>query len=330
MSTAKKVLTTIAAVFGVLLIAAGAVAYVYGPTVTAMFTGTAKFMGTDTPKRYASTVLNLAEQGIYADSKEFEDAKARAKEAAKQADTLFDVYPALEDAVKAAGGKHSRLIEPDNPNLGWTMEEKSEATVSVEDRVAVATVPGVDRHSDVQGYADTLATGLASARDAGACGAVVDLRGNDGGDMGPMIAGLSSLLPDGTVLEFVSRTNTSQVTVEGNSVSGGGTPVTTSGGKWEAPVAVLVDGDTASSGEATMLSFRGLEHSQSFGSPTAGYASANMVYDFPDGSLLMLTIAKDKALTGEEFAEDPVQPDVETDTPLEQAKQWLATEHGCK
>ena len=49
MSTAKKVLTTIAAVFGVLLIAAGAVAYVYGPTVTAMFTGTAKFMGTDTP-----------------------------------------------------------------------------------------------------------------------------------------------------------------------------------------------------------------------------------------------------------------------------------------
>ena len=113
-------------------------------------------------------------------------------------------------------------------------------------------------------------------------------------------------------------------------MSGGGAPVTTSGGKWEAPVAVLVDGDTASSGEATMLSFRGLEHSQSFGSPTAGYASANMVYDFPDGSLLMLTIAKDKARTGEEFAEDPVQPDVETDTPLEQAKQWLATEHGCK
>ena len=54
-----------------------------------------------------------------------------------------------------------------------------------------------------------------------------------------------------------------------------------------------------------------------------------MVYDFPDGSLLMLTIAKDKARTGEEFAEDPVQPDVETDVPFEQAMQWLATEHGC-
>ena len=330
MTTTRKVLTAIAATFGVMLIIAGIAAYVYGPTLTAMTTGTARFAGTDTPKRYTATVLALAEQGIYADSEEFTSASEHAKEVAKQADSLDDVRPALIDAVNAAGGKHSRLIEPDNPNLGWTIGQKTEPAVSVEGGVAVATVPGVDRHSDVQGYADSLATGLAAARDGGACGTVVDLRGNDGGDMGPMVAGLSSLLPDGTVLEFVSQTNTSQVTVERNSVSGGGTPVTTSGGKWEAPVAVLVDGDTASSGEATMLSFRGLERSQSFGSPTAGYASANMVYDFPDGSLLMLTIAKDKARTGEEFAEEPVQPDVETDTPLEQAKQWLATEHGCK
>lgn len=330
MWTKKRVLTTIVAMLSALLLAVAAVAFVYGPTLTAMLTGTARFAGTQTPKRYSATVLALAEQGIHADSEEFEEAKAHAKEAAKQADTLYDVYPALEEAVKAAGGKHSRLIEPGNPNLGWTMKEKSEPAVSVEGSVAVATVPGVDRHANVQGYADTLATGLASARDGGACGAVVDLRGNDGGDMGPMVAGLSPLLPDGTVLEFVSRSNNSQVTVEGNSVSGGGTPLTTSGGKWEAPVAVLVDGDTASSGEATMLSFRGLERSQSFGSPTAGYASANTVYDFPEGSLLMLTISKDKARTGEEFAEDPVQPHVETDTPLEQAKQWLATEHGCK
>ena len=65
MSTARKVLVTIAAVFGVLLIAAGVAAYAYGPTATAMFTGTARFMGTDTPKRYTKTVLDLADQGIY-------------------------------------------------------------------------------------------------------------------------------------------------------------------------------------------------------------------------------------------------------------------------
>lgn len=326
MSTAKKVLTTIAAVFGVLLIAAGAVAYVYGPTVTAMFTGTAKFMGTDTPKRYTSTVLDLAEQGIYADSPEFSEASTKAREAAKQADSLDDIRPLLNDAVQAAGGKHSRLIDPDVEQEYAELESKP-AAVERNGDIAWATVPGVGRHDDGQHYADTLAKGLTAARDSGACGAVVDLRGNDGGDMGPMLAGVSPLLPDGTALEFVSNAYSSPVTIEGNGVRGGGSPTTTSGGKWDAPVAVLVDGDTASSAEATMLAFRGLDNSRSFGAPTAGYASANMVYDFPDGSALMLPIAKDKARTGEIFSEDPIQPDKPGDE--DAALAWLAEEHGC-
>ena len=326
MSTAKKVLTSIAAVFGVLLIAAGAVAYVYGPTVTAMFTGTAKFMGTDTPKRYTSTVLDLAEQGIYADSPEFSEASTKAREAAKQADSLDDIRPLLNDAVQAAGGKHSRLIDPDVEQEYAELESKP-AAVERNGDIAWATVPGVGRHDDGQHYADTLAKGLTAARDSGACGAVVDLRGNDGGDMGPMLAGVSPLLPDGTALEFVSNAYSSPVTIEGNGVRGGGSPTTTSGGKWDAPVAVLVDGDTASSAEATMLAFRGLDNSRSFGAPTAGYASANMVYDFPDGSALMLTIAKDKARTGEIFSEDPIQPDKPGDE--DAALAWLAEEHGC-
>lgn len=326
MSTAKKVLTTIAAVFGVLLIAAGAVAYVYGPTVTAMFTGTAKFMGTDTPKRYTSTVLDLAEQGIYADSPEFSEASTKAREAAKQADSLDDIRPLLNDAVQAAGGKHSRLIDPDVEQEYAELESKP-AAVERNGDIAWATVPGVGRHDDGQHYADTLAKGLTAARDGGACGAVVDLRGNDGGDMGPMLAGVSPLLPDGTALEFVSNAYSSPVTIEGNGVRGGGSPTTTSGGKWDTPVAVLVDGDTASSAEATMLAFRGLDNSRSFGAPTAGYASANMVYDFPDGSALMLTIAKDKARTGEIFSEDPIQPDKPGDE--DAALAWLAEEHGC-
>ncbi|MDK8798456.1 S41 family peptidase [Corynebacterium coyleae] len=327
MSTAKKVLTTIAAVFGVLLIAAGAAAYVYGPTMTAMFTGTAKFMGTDTPKRYAATVLDLAEQGIYADSPEFAEASDKAREAAKQADSLDEIRPALNDAVQAAGGKHSKLIDP-NVEQEYAEMESTRAAVERNGNVAWATVPGVSRHDDIQSYADTLTSGLVQARDNGACGVVVDLRGNDGGDMGPMVAGLSPVLPDGTVLEFVSAGGSSPVTVSGNAVSGGGSPVETSGGKWDGvPVAVLVDDLTASSGEATMLAFRGLDQSRSFGTPTAGYASANTVYDFPDGSSLMLTIAKDKARTGETFAEDPIEPDVQGGR--EQALQWLRDEHNC-
>ena len=139
-----------------------------------------------------------------------------------------------------------------------------------------------------------------------------------------MYAGLSPLLPDGTALSFVSRMGTTDVTIDGNSVTGGGTPTTTSGGKLEVPVAVLTDAITASSAEATLLAFRGLDNVRTFGEPTAGYASANMVIDYPDGRSLMLTTAKDKARTGEEFAEDPIAPDA-SESELDG---WLATHCG--
>lgn len=306
-----------------------AVGYVWGPVFTAQTTGTARFFGTDTPKRYGATVLDLSQTlGLYGDSEEFAAARAEAEAAMETATSREELYDVLGVAVKAAGGKHSRLYPP-NAESGSSAEngaDKADAEPSVNtiDGVTVATVPSVSRHADSQTYADILARGLAESRDNGACGVIVDLRGNGGGDMGPMVAGLSPLLPDGPALQFVSRTSTTDVTIDGNSAKGGGTPITTEGGKWDTPVAVLVDEETASSGEATMLAFRGLDYSSSFGTRTAGFASANTVYDFPDGSSLMLTIAKDKARTGEEFSEEPVQPDVVTEQSEQDARAWLA------
>ena len=196
-----------------------------------------------------------------------------------------------------------------------TNAELLDPSVDSNDGVLRATVPPFGRH------ADTLAHRLTAHPEA--CAAVVDLRGNGGGDMGPMYAGLSPLLPDGTALSFVSRTGTSDVTIDGNSVTGGGTPpTTTSGGKLSVPVAVMAD--AASSAEAILLTFRGLDNVRTFGEPIAGYASANVVLDYPDGRSLMLTTAKDKACTGEEFAEDPIAPDA----PESELDGWLASHCG--
>ena len=338
----KKTGRTILTVIGVLFLTAALVAavatYFYGPAVSAMITGKARFLGTDSPKRYTATVLQLAEQGIYSDSEEFSAASAHAKEVAKDAESVDEVREVLDDAIHAAGGKHSRLFSPEQVEQRAADADAAGSAagagpaVDVSGGIAVATVPGVTRHTDVQGYADTLADGLTRARDGGACGAVVDLRGNDGGDMGPMLAGLSPIIPDGTAMEFVYSGRTAPVTIEGNSVAGGGTPLSTGGGKWDAPTAVLVNEDTASSGEATMLAFRGLDTSRSFGTPTAGFASANTVYDLPDGSELMLTIAKDRDRNGQTYAEDPIQPDTKTesgDAALTAAQKWLRDEHDC-
>ena len=82
--------------------------------------------------------------------------------------------------------------------------------------------------------------------------------------------------------------------------------------------------DAASSAEAILLTFRGLDNVRTFGEPTAGYASANVVLDYPDGRSLMLTTAKDKACTGEEFVEDPIAPDA----PESELDGWLASHCG--
>ena len=81
MSTARKVLIAVGGVLAALMLVAVAVAFVYGPTMTAKVSGTARFWGTDTPSRYAKTVLDLSEDGIYGDSAEFQAARAAAEDA---------------------------------------------------------------------------------------------------------------------------------------------------------------------------------------------------------------------------------------------------------
>jgi len=55
----------------------------------------------------------------------------------------------------------------------------------------------------------------------------------------------------------------------------------------------------------------------------AGYASANLSFPMADGYTLLITTGCDVARTGEVFCDDPIAPDVETETPLEDAVAWI-------
>lgn len=351
MKTSTKILAWLAGLASLCLVSAMALIYAFGPTVGAMFVGKPVFLLPPSPQRYAEAALDIMEsQGIHGGTPEFAAARAEAERMldAADLDDYPDTWPALDLAINAAGGKHSKVLRPEGTDDGGGADGgdgtdgdadptvTSAPTPSGGGRVLTATVPthgGDSGGPRSQRYAETLATGIARESAAGACGAIVDLRGNDGGDMGPMVAGLSALVPDEEVLWFDGRHWSSAVSVNGGSVTGGGTPITVDAGpKADIPVAVLVDDGTASSGEATMLIFRGLENSRSFGTPTAGYASANTVYDFPGGASLMLTIATDRDRTGASHLDDPVAPDQVTEpadaaaTPA--ALEWLST-RGC-
>ena len=150
-------------------------------------------------------------------------------------------------------------------------------------------------------------------------GVIVDLRENTGGNMYPMITAVSPLLPNGVIFKFKSRKKLTPITLEYVVKSYQIAPDSIGKIPSSTPVAILTSPHTGSSGEATLLCFRGLDNVRTFGGPSAGYASGNVTHILADGYMLAITRSCDVARTGEVFCNDPIDPDVETETPVEEA-----------
>ncbi|GHH61977.1 hypothetical protein GCM10017774_89080 [Lentzea cavernae] len=159
-------------------------------------------------------------------------------------------------------------------------------------------------------------------------GWVVDLRGNRGGDMHPMLTVVAPLLGEGERGRFVGPNGSTGWGVRRGHVYNGGRTAF----RWRRvpaartePVAVLVDSRTASSGEAVLISFLGAENVRTFGEPTAGYATANQTFPLPDGSRLAITTALMADRTGRTYGNAPVVPQaVVGGDALTAAIEWLA------
>jgi carboxyl-terminal processing protease len=208
-------------------------------------------------------------------------------------------------------------------------EEYVAPRVTTDETTTTIVLPPLGSVSDElqQDYARTVADGIAGATQ-GTYGWIIDLRGNTGGNMYPMLSGVSALLPNGTAFTFRTRTGLSpSVDVHDDGVGVGATTVSVGDqpkimGK---PVAVLQDTMTASSGEAVATAFRGLEHVESFGTTSHGYTSGNSSRTLFDGAEVILTESVYVDRNGVNLNEEPITPDHPTTTAAahEQARQWL-------
>jgi carboxyl-terminal processing protease len=175
-------------------------------------------------------------------------------------------------------------------------------------------------------------------------GWIVDLRGNVGGNMWPMLAGIGPLLGesdhlgefftldrhstwkyrDGVAAEIEDGKESPYPTVAGAPYKLAGTPT----------VAVLIDHRTGSSGEAIAIAFRGRPKTRFFGEHTEGVSTANDVVKLPDGASMWLTIGVDADRTGRQYLEgfdpdeeihlgDRILPD-DQDPVLQGALRWLS------
>lgn len=277
-------------------------------------------------ERYGKDALaTIGKNGIYSGSDEWKSTYEECLKMIENAESYEDTYPAIKKALSVCGGKHSMLMTKSESQSTSDSYDEVLPTVSLNDDIAVIKLPDFLGTAEAgRKYAKVAEDFIHENRDK-INGVVLDLRGNTGGDMGPMATAVSSLLPDGELMYYHYRSYDIPVTLKNGVVSNAGT-----GGKslypdekLKVPVAILTDGMTASSGEALTLCFRGLENVKTFGAPTSGYTSVNMLYSLYDGAQMYLTVAFDKARTGEIFKETSIEPDVATDSPLEAALEWL-------
>ena len=186
--------------------------------------------------------------------------------------------------------------------LEFTVERKKIDAESVMARlyepdptIAVIRITGFEKNTPDQFYA-----AMDEMKAAGAEKFVFDLRSNPGGDKDSVSSILDYLLPEGPILRTVDSDGNYKV-------------LTTSDAKClDMPMAVLVNGSTASAAELFAASVKDYGVGKVVGNVTYGKGSMQTMFDiFSDGSLLKLTVAYYCPPYSENYDGVGVKPDVE-------------------
>lgn len=169
--------------------------------------------------------------------------------------------------------------------------------------------PEQDRH-----YAQTAQDILREIDQQPITGWVIDLRGNGGGNMWPMLAGIGPVLGEGVCEYFLLLEK--KITIQyANGQARGEQPEEFADVQFPyevkhplPPVAVLTSRYTASAGEFVSLAFRGRPLTRILGEPTRGLPTTNESFNMSDGAWLILTTALGADRTGQVY-DGPLVPD---------------------
>lgn len=303
------------------------------------------------PTAYACEALALVDRfGVAADAERWPAIRARVLDEARRAASAADVHAIVEDALREVD-RHSRVTSARwTARLADPQSRRDRVLTNPSTRIAYVDVRGFSGTNprSVEAYVAGLREGLADAEREGACGYVVDLRRNPGGNMWPALLGLQPLLGEGVVGAFRTRDGTlsrwrldaARAMIDDNVIaSAGAAPAAASAST--KPVAILLGTDTASAGEAIAIAFRERPSTRSFGWHTAGLTTANAGFHLRDDATLFLAVAQMTDRDGRAYV-PYVVPDEETvaalrihktgryeDVTRKAAMEWLAQPGRC-
>lgn len=305
------------------------------------------------PMQYLDYALGLmAEHSLRSPELNWKQIREEAHRRARGAEVPADTYAAIRSALFSLGDRHSHLqlspelekLEAHRSELRKTDPVESQAqapqrppssfavrtkTVGRMIRVqgrsyALVVIPSFSPNNDAEGTA--FETGLqrtiAELDAQHPAGWIVDLRGNLGGNLWPMLTGIGPLLGDQKeVSQSITRngmTSTSYYdglagfdgVVNGEPVGYrypriGGVPYVLSR---PAKIAILVDHSTASSGEMVAIAFRGQKNTRFFGEHTLGVTTVTNGWTLIDGANPVVAVGVTADRNGVRYP-DGIEPD---------------------
>jgi carboxyl-terminal processing protease len=292
---------------------------------------------------YLDTALGHLEKNfLRTEQINWQAVRTGSREMAKDAKTFRDTYSAIRWAIFQLKEPHSFFLEPEQVSNARMPELQPIPTAQQLGKVGYINVlsHGADGRLQQGTYQDIVHDAVRNLDEQGVCGWLVDLSHNGGGNMYPMIAGLGALLGEGEHGIFLGAKKTSLATwgyKAGASVIGD-TPIARVQRPYQikttnAPVAVLISERTASSGEATAMSFIGRPNTRFFGSATFGFTTGNIGVPLEDNAVLVITASEMSDRTAKTYTKirpDEASAQFKTNNSNHPAMRWLLAQPSCQ
>ncbi len=281
-----------------------------------------------------SALSVVRKNSLWRDTVSWSTVEPKVRAIAAGAETTQEVYPAIRALLGSLGDHHSFLMLPSATQqftTGGAQNPRPEVKV-LGDSIGYISVPAYSggEINAARAYVVETQAAIEATLPRTTCRWVVDLRGNGGGNMWPMLGGLRPFLGEAGLGSFVDAKGPGPLWHAKDAVDV--TPTPALARLDSSYVAVLTGPRTGSSGEAVTISFIGRPRTRSFGLPTAGLSTANSGFRLPDGSMIQLTVAVEADRNGFRYGEriGPSEVVADTAAQLAAATAWLKAQPACK
>lgn len=286
---------------------------------------------TDSVKLYLKEALDLMKKRSVNSSKlNWEEIYQNANAAAENAKTIADTYPIIKKTLLKLGDSHSKFFSPKQVEaylLGYrkTGQQFPEIKSAIlEGGYAYVQLPSFAsfNFAEWDEYVKTFWDKIAALESKHPKGWIIDVRDNEGGMFAPMYAAISPFLNQSKVIgwkdgfgKYIFMNFKNDKFYENNlaryQFKLGGQKIKIA----KAPMVVLINQGTASSGEFAAISFVGQKNIAFVGTKTTGLTSANQEHKLADGAFLVLTEGNTVDRNRKEYAEvgKGLQPDYPID-----------------